>query len=95
MDASYFGYFNNWIRNEFCIGLKAKEIHLCGEPSALALIEKICQQTGDEIEINHYSRLAGLTVSSSHLNGAITNIKKGDFIISFSSKSIFVLKKSI
>ena len=32
------------------LGLKAKTIHICGNSRALALIEKFCAITGDEVK---------------------------------------------
>ena len=33
------------------LGLKAKEIHLCGDQRALKLVAKLIEQTGDEVRI--------------------------------------------
>jgi ATP-dependent RNA helicase SUPV3L1/SUV3 len=34
------------------LGLKADEIHLCGDPSVLSIVESICRDTGDDLQIN-------------------------------------------
>lgn len=36
------------------LGLKAKEIHLCGDERALRLIASLLQDTGDELNIQEY-----------------------------------------
>ena len=45
------------------LGLNAKEIHLCGEESAVPLIEAMVEQMGDTIEVNRYNRLTPLVVA--------------------------------
>lgn len=32
------------------LGLQAETIHLCGDPRALALVDRICQITGDKVK---------------------------------------------
>lgn len=50
-------------------GLRAKEIHLCGEASTGRLLEAMMSTTEDEFEIREYQRLTKL----SYLEGAIGN----------------------
>ncbi|KAK7832465.1 dexh-box atp-dependent rna helicase dexh18 [Quercus suber] len=38
------------------LGLKADEIHLCGDPSVLSVVRKICAETGDQLHEQHYDR---------------------------------------
>jgi ATP-dependent RNA helicase SUPV3L1/SUV3 len=76
------------------LGLKAKEIHLCGEEAAVPLITKIAQELGEEIEVNTYQRLSPLTADSRPLL-TYKNIKPGDCVVSFSRRTIFDIKQRI
>ncbi len=43
-------------------GLCAEEIHLCGEASAINIVQEMAQAVGDEFEVRKYKRLTSLTV---------------------------------
>lgn len=77
------------------LGLYAKEIHLCGEETAIPIIEAILKDTGDELVINRYERLTPLTVQEESLNGDIKRVQKGDCMVTFSPSSIFALKRQV
>ncbi|EMS64885.1 ATP-dependent RNA helicase SUPV3L1, mitochondrial [Triticum urartu] len=34
------------------LGIKADEIHLCGDPSVLKIVRKVCADTGDDLEVH-------------------------------------------
>lgn len=76
-------------------GLQAREIHLCGEATAVPLIKKLCEITGDEIEIHEYNRLTGLEIALKSLNGNLSHIQEGDAVVTFSRKNIFAIKNEI
>lgn len=76
------------------LGLCADELHLCGEDTAIPLIEAIARMTGDELIINRYERLTPLVVEDKPL-GKITNVQPGDCIVTFSRKGIFSVKDQI
>lgn len=84
-----------WAFTHALLGLIAKEIHVCGEPSAIPLLQKICKDTGDELQVNTYQRLAPLAVEHTSLNSNFSTLRKGDCIICFSRRNIFMLKKMI
>lgn len=75
------------------LGLKAKEIHLCGEEAAVPLVSEIAKQLGEEVEVNKYERLSPLRTSERPL--VIRNLLPGDCVIGFSRRQIFDLKKKI
>ncbi|OSD02131.1 P-loop containing nucleoside triphosphate hydrolase protein [Trametes coccinea BRFM310] len=77
------------------LGLNAKEIHLCGEESAIPLIESITRDLGDTLEINRYQRLTPLVVAEKSLEGDLSRIEKGDCAVAFSRNGIFGLKGRI
>ena len=77
------------------LGLNAKEIHLCGEESAVPLIEALVKQMGDSMEVHRYNRLTPLVVADKSLDGDLSRVKKGDCVVSFSRTGLFKLKQDI
>ena len=77
------------------LGVPAKEIHLCGEASAVDLVKRLAEACGDEVHVHHYQRLTPLHVSESSLNGDLSQIRQGDCIVAFSRSGIFHLKREI
>ncbi|KAI9119386.1 hypothetical protein K1719_010061 [Acacia pycnantha] len=77
------------------LGLKADEIHICGDPSVLNIVRKICQETGDELHEQHYERFKPLVVESKTLLGDLQNIRSGDCVVAFSRREIFEVKLAI
>ncbi|XP_047311575.1 ATP-dependent RNA helicase SUV3, mitochondrial isoform X2 [Impatiens glandulifera] len=76
------------------LGLTANELHLCGDPAVVPLIQKILKVTGDTITIQHYERLSPLVPSEVPL-GSFSNIQTGDCIVTFSRVEIYNIKKKI
>lgn len=77
------------------LGLKADEIHVCGDPSVLGIVRKICSDTGDELIEQHYDRFKPLVVEAKTLLGDLKNVKSGDCIVAFSRREIFEVKLAI
>ncbi|CAK9440270.1 uncharacterized protein LODBEIA_P43700 [Lodderomyces beijingensis] len=75
------------------LGVLAHEIHLCGEESAVPLIEKLVKVTGDELIVKRFKRLGKLTVESQATN--IHSLKKGDCLVAFSKRKIMELKMQL
>ncbi|KAG7192309.1 RNA helicase [Scheffersomyces spartinae] len=76
------------------LGVLAKEVHLCGEESAVPLVKKICQATGDEIEVRKYQRLGKLEVMAEAIR-PYEDLQKGDCVIAFSKRKILETKLKI
>ncbi|KAG0654831.1 RNA helicase [Maudiozyma exigua] len=74
------------------LGACAKELHVCGELSALPLIQKLVKLTGDKLTINKYERLGNLLVEKKAIGKNLNGLKKGDCIIAFSKKKILDMK---
>ncbi|XP_068636622.1 DExH-box ATP-dependent RNA helicase DExH18, mitochondrial-like [Aristolochia californica] len=91
MADPYRGYA--WTRA--LLGLKADEIHLCGDPSVLNIVRKICSDTGDELIENHNERFKPLVVEAKTLLGDLQNIRSGDCVVAFSRREIFEVKMAI
>ncbi|KAL5785598.1 hypothetical protein ACOSQ2_007990 [Xanthoceras sorbifolium] len=76
------------------LGIAADELHLCGDPAAVPLIQEILKVTGDDVEVQSYERLLPLVPLKVPL-GSFSNIQKGDCIVTFSRREIYRLKKMI
>ncbi|ORZ12914.1 P-loop containing nucleoside triphosphate hydrolase protein [Lobosporangium transversale] len=84
-----------WAWTAALLGLPAKEIHLCGEPTVVKLVENICKLTNEEVIVNRYDRLSKLEVQDESLRGNLKKVQKGDCVVTFSRKNIFMLKQAI
>ncbi|KAJ3995321.1 P-loop containing nucleoside triphosphate hydrolase protein [Lentinula boryana] len=76
------------------LGINAKEVHLCGEETAVPIVQALLAETHDELEVRRYKRLTPLKVDKS-LDKEFKKVQKGDCVVSFSRNSIFWLKSSI
>ncbi|KAJ3248978.1 hypothetical protein HDU78_008364 [Chytriomyces hyalinus] len=84
-----------WAWTQALLGLRAKEIHLCGEVTAVPLIKRICEVTGDTVTVNYYERATELVVEPRGFHNSFSNILPGDCVITFSRKNMFALRKRI
>ncbi|KAJ2833630.1 RNA helicase [Coemansia furcata] len=84
-----------WAWTYALLNLRAEEIHLCGEPSAVPLVKRICASLDEEVEVHEYSRLGSLEVTPDSLEGKWSNVQKGDCVVAFSRKNIFGIKAMI
>ncbi|PUZ37063.1 hypothetical protein GQ55_9G087800 [Panicum hallii var. hallii] len=76
------------------LGLCSDELHVCGDPAAVPLIQRILEATGDLVTVRYYERLSPLVPLKSPL-GSFSNIKAGDCLVTFSRRGIYTLKKRI
>ncbi|KAL4710306.1 hypothetical protein ACJJTC_011122 [Scirpophaga incertulas] len=83
-----------WAWTRAILGIKADEIHLCGEAGAINLIEEICNITGEELEVRTYKRLTELKVEDSALL-SLDNVKPGDCIVCFNKNDIYSVSRAI
>lgn len=83
-----------WAWTRAFLGVIAEEIHVCGEPGASELLKRLCETTGEELEIRNYERLTELTVESKAL-GNLDNVQPGDCIVCFSKNDIYTVSKEI
>jgi ATP-dependent RNA helicase SUPV3L1/SUV3 len=84
-----------WAWTRALLGLMADEIHVCGDPSVVKLLQDLAELTDDTLEVREYKRLSPLTVKSNSLDGSIGNLRKGDCVIAFSRRDIYRLKATI
>lgn len=84
-----------WAWTQALLGLKAKEIHLCGEERSVPLIRELAASMGDELEVHTYKRLSPLETMSTSLRRRLQNLRKGDCVVVFSRVGIHAMKKEI
>ncbi len=84
-----------WAWTQALLGLKAKEIHLCGEERTVPLIRELAASMGDKIEIHTYKRLSPLKTMSTSLHGRLKDLRKGDCVVVFSRVGIHAMKRDI
>lgn len=84
-----------WAWTQAFLGVRAHEVHLCGEARTISLIRQLTASTGDKLQIHHYERLSPLKVQTRSLGKNIKNLRKGDCLVVFSKILLHALKKDI
>lgn len=84
-----------WAWTQALLGVKAKEVHLCGEARTVPLIRELCASIGEKIVVHEYERLSPLAMAQSSLDGNLKKLRKGDCIVSFSVVGIHALRRQI
>ena len=87
--------YRGWAWTQALLGLRAKELHLCGEERTVPLIRDLVASMGDKLIIRTYKRLTPLTAMSSSLHGSLKELKKGDCVVVFSRMGIHAMKQDI
>lgn len=77
-----------WAWTRALLGVPANEVHLCGEESAIDVVQKILSSTADTFEVVRYERLTPLTIEDKALVD-YKQIRPGDCIVCFSKDAIF------
>ena len=83
-----------WAWTQTFLGLQSKTIHLCGNKTYLSLVEKLCQETNDDLIVQEYQRKSPLYLSNSSLF-SFKEVRKGDCIVAFSRKELYSIKNII
>lgn len=84
-----------WAWTRALLGARAKELHLCGEPRVIPLIQQLAALTRDKLVIHNYERLNPLRAEKESLRGDLRKLQKGDCVVSFSRLGIHALKREI
>jgi ATP-dependent RNA helicase SUPV3L1/SUV3 len=79
------------------MGVRAKEIHVCGGLEAENLVRNFASLCGDDYELNTYGRFNKLVVDSAPLNprGDYSTVRPGDCIVAFNRNDIYAIRKEI
>ncbi|KAK4999869.1 RNA helicase [Elasticomyces elasticus] len=84
-----------WAWTQAMLGVKANEVHLCGEERTVPLIRELAASVGEKVEVHRYERLSPLQMMSNSLEGDLKKLQKGDCIVSFSVMGIHALRQQI
>jgi ATP-dependent RNA helicase SUPV3L1/SUV3 len=84
-----------WAWTQAFLGVKAKEVHLCGEERVVPLIQQLAALMGESLEIHRYTRLSPLEVGNESLKGNLHALEKGDCVVLFSRVGIHAMKQEI
>lgn len=84
-----------WAWSQALLGLRARELHLCGEMRTVPLIRELAAAMGDKLVLHHYERLSPLRAASTSLNGDLKQLRKGDCLVVFSRREIHSFKNQI
>lgn len=84
-----------WAWTRALLGIRSKEIHVCGEERAVQIMSDICAEMGEQIEVRRYERLTKLKIMEESIGDDLRKIRKGDCVITFSRSNIFKLKAEI
>ena len=84
-----------WAWTQAFLGVRAKEVHLCGEERAAPLVTELADLMGDKLEIHRYERLSPLKAMDTSLNNKLNNLRPGDCVVMFSRMGIHAMKRDI
>ena len=84
-----------WAWTRAVQGIPAREVHLCGDASAVPIIEDMARTMGDELEVCEYDRITPLTVERRAMDKGYRNVKAGDCVVAFSRRDIYNIKREI
>ena len=60
MKFNDFRFTKSWAWTRALVNLNSEEIHVCGDKSALNLVQKIVDLCGDSLEVKNYERMTSL-----------------------------------
>lgn len=83
-----------WAWTRALLGVRAKEVHLCGDIAAETLVRKLAALAGDDLEVRTYDRLSPLMMDSSHVRKK-ARLRAGDCVVGFSRRDLYDLKEDI
>ena len=79
-----------WAWTRALVNLNSEEIHVCGDKSALKLVQKIVDLCGDTLEVRNYERMTTLMPQRKPIR--VSDLEKGDALIVFSRRNALKYK---
>jgi ATP-dependent RNA helicase SUPV3L1/SUV3 len=76
------------------LGVPARELHVCGDPTMIKIVEELCAITGENFAVNEYKRLTPLQFSAP-LRAGLKEIRRGDCVIAFRRRDLYTIKRQI
>ena len=77
------------------LGVPAREVHVCGDPAAEAVVAALAAAAGDELEVRRYTRLTSMTPEPRSLGADYAGVREGDAVVAFSRKDIYAVRRLI
>jgi ATP-dependent RNA helicase SUPV3L1/SUV3 len=84
-----------WAWTQAFLGVRAKEVHICGDPSSEDIIRRLVSETGDSLEIKRYERLGKLSFDYKNPVVGLDDLRPGDCLVFFSKTQILATKAAI
>ncbi|KAI9222167.1 P-loop containing nucleoside triphosphate hydrolase protein [Blastocladiella britannica] len=84
-----------WAWTQAVLGLRARTIYVCGEATAVPVMEQLCKATGDTLTVRKFTRLRPLEVAKAPVAGRHRGVEPGDCVVAFSRRDVFRLKSEI
>lgn len=82
-----------WAWTRALVNIMAEEVHICGDPSVLDLIQKIVDLCGDTLEVIYYERMAKLSLEPRPIR--VGELEKHDALIVFSRRNALRFKMDL
>ena len=83
-----------WAFTRALMGLPANEIHVCGDPCSLPLLQRLCDHTKEQLIVKTYERLSPLEVSLKSIN-CLSKVRTGDAVVAFSRKDVHAMRQKV
>ncbi|XP_075072572.1 ATP-dependent RNA helicase SUPV3L1, mitochondrial [Mixophyes fleayi] len=83
-----------WAWTRALLGLRAQEVHICGESAAINLVTEMMYTTGEEVEVRNYERLTPIKILD-HALQSLDNLRPGDCIVCFNKNDIYSVSRQI
>jgi ATP-dependent RNA helicase SUPV3L1/SUV3 len=85
-----------WAWTRAFLAAAAPTIHVCGDPAALPVLQRLVALTGDELAVARYPRrLSPLRVAGEALPDLCGAVRRGDCVVAFSRRELFSIKADI
>lgn len=85
-----------WAWTRALLGVPATEIHVCGDPSCLALVQNLCNVSNMTLTVHRYERLTPLSLDTKGLKGgSYANVQPGDCVVAFSRRDLYAIKRQV
>lgn len=83
-----------WAFTRALLGLPAAELHVCGDPAVLPLLTRLCEESGEKLEVRNYERLSPLRPGRRPVE-LVDKAQAGDCFIAFSRREVHALRHQI
>lgn len=82
-----------WAWTRALVNIMAEEVHICGDPSVLDLVQQIVDLCGDTLEVKYYERMTDLNISPRTYT--VGELEKHDALVVFSRRNALRYKMDL